>query len=194
MRRRLVFLTMTMVVGAMLVPFQIIFILCAISQLCVVAYADSVLSMPSRIPLTENTWKDHNASAAASNYANYCRSLGLLLAWTSAVTGPTVAVWLHNFEFAWYLRGPSLSNGLSVAGVILEVEACTRDRTLPIFKGAKSKVLMLCFTGWFAMYSFVYGVSHLFMLPLLVNVYCLSAVLSRLVYLYLQEQISEKCD
>lgn len=144
------------------IPYQFAYVVCCIVQ-CVVFLKAAIRSST---PFKE---KDNHQYL---NFLNFNASLFILMLWIVPVNVPVLVVFFHNMAVKWETPFSSHHNILAILPIILVVGKNVQGHMLPQPRFSSQKKITVFILFYFAFFSLIYGVRHLYWLHYLLNFFC----------------------
>ncbi|KAH3682206.1 hypothetical protein WICPIJ_006827 [Wickerhamomyces pijperi] len=156
------------------IPYQFAYMVACSAQIIIVVRAylmkNSEVSGSPNLITTEK--KDNKKSLRSQNIVNYHMSLLMLMIWLIPVNLPVLIVFFHNMAVRWETPFSSHHNILAILPIILLIGRHVQGVT-PLVQapGISSTVRKITYVllGYFAFFSLVYGIRHLYWLHYLFN-------------------------
>lgn len=145
------------------IPYQFAYIVCCVVQ-GVVCFKASIFKAP--------LLKDKDNSVQYYNYLNSNMSLFILMLWIVPVNVPVLVVFFHNMAVRWETPFSSHHNILAILPIILLVGKNVQGHVLPQPQYSPQRRITVFLLSYFAFFSLVYGVRHLYWLHHLLNFFC----------------------
>lgn len=145
------------------IPFQFAYVVCCIVQGIVCLKAVIRSSTPI---------KEKEVSTRDLNFLNFNKSLFVLMLWIVPVNVPVLVVFFHNMAVRWETPFSSHHNILAILPIILTVGKNVQGFMLPQPQFPLQKKVTVFLLSYFAFFSLVYGVRHLYWLHYLFNFFC----------------------
>lgn len=162
-KRRLVGTVLLLGFVMFYIPFQFAYVVCCVVQgvVCLKAV------LKSSTPI-----KEKEVSPRDSNFLNFNMSLFVLMLWIVPVNIPVLIVFFHNMAVRWETPFSSHHNVLSILPIILVVGKNVQGQMLPQPQFSLQRKVTVLLLSYFAFFSLVYGVRHLYWLHYLLNFFC----------------------
>lgn len=145
------------------IPYQFAYVVC-----CVVQGVVCVKASIFKAPLL----KEKNNSIQFYNYLNSNMSLFILMLWIIPVNVPVLVVFFHNMAVRWETPFSSHHNILAILPIILLVGKNVQGYVIPQPQYSPQRRITVFLLFYFAFFSLVYGVRHLYWLHHLLNFFC----------------------
>ncbi|CCH43012.1 GPI inositol-deacylase [Wickerhamomyces ciferrii] len=144
------------------VPYQFAYVVCCVVQ--------GIVCIKSEMKAHES-FKEKEASITSSNFSNYNKSLFVLMLWILPVNIPVLVVFFHNMAVKWETPFSSHHNILAILPIILVLSKHVKGEIIPQPQFKLQRRITVGILIYFAFFSLVYGVRHLYWLHYLLNVF-----------------------
>lgn len=141
------------------IPYQFAYVVC-----CLVQGATTIKAYIS----SENSHKE-KIDPRKKSIANFNLSVLMLMLWIIPVNAPVLVVFFHNMAVRWKTPFTSHHNILAILPIIVLVGRNVQGDYLPTAHLTIQKKLTYFILGYFAFFTLVYGVRHLYWLHYLLN-------------------------